>query len=222
MRNHWWWRPGWALGRRLYAWHLTFGDQTVSRGRADLRRVVGSYQARLAELPGLDLVPFEWLHLTVQSIGFAEKVAVGDLERIVAAVRRRCAALAPVTLTLGPAELQAEGIWLRVAPQAAVRRVRAAVRAGIAEVWGAARVPEAAGGFTPHVSLAYSDTDGPGDPFAAALAEIAPRSATVEFADIQAISLGRDTHLYRWETVATVLLGTRAIRGNPAPPVRGR
>jgi hypothetical protein len=73
-------------------------------------------------------------------------------------------------LTLGPTELQAEGIWLRVAPSAAVRRVRAAVRAGIAEVWGAARVPEAAGGFTPHVSLAYSNTDGPSEPYAAALA----------------------------------------------------
>jgi len=45
MRRHWWWRPGWAPGRRLYAWHLTFGDQSVSRGRAELRRVVGGYQA---------------------------------------------------------------------------------------------------------------------------------------------------------------------------------
>jgi hypothetical protein len=32
MRRHWWWRPGWRPGRRLYAWHLTFGDQTVARG----------------------------------------------------------------------------------------------------------------------------------------------------------------------------------------------
>jgi 2'-5' RNA ligase len=72
---------------------------------------------------------------------------------------------------------------------------------------GAARVPEAAGGFTPHVSLAYSDTDGPDEPFAAALGAMAPRSATVEFAAIQAISLGRDGHLYRWQTVAMVPLG---------------
>jgi 2'-5' RNA ligase len=220
MRRHWWWRPGWRTGRRLYAWHLTFGDQTDFRGRADLRGVVGAYQARLAELPGLDLVPAEWLHLTVQGIGFAE-IATSDLERIVAAVRRRCAALAPVKLTLGPAELQAEGVRLRAAPAAAVRRMRAAVRAGTAEVWGAARVPETAGGFTPHVSLAYSNTDGPDDPYAAALAGTARRSATVEFGAIQAISLGRDTHLYRWEDLATVPLGNGAIRGNHARPVRG-
>jgi 2'-5' RNA ligase len=221
MRRHWWWRPGWRPGRRLYAWHLTFGDQTVSRGHAELRRVVGDYQARLAGLPGLDLVPARWLHLTVQAVGFADEVDAGDAERIVAAVRRRCAALAPLRLTFGPAELQAEGVWLRVSPAAAVRRVRAAIRAGIAEVWGAARVPEAAGRFTPHVSLAYSNTDGPDEPFSAALAAMPPRSAAVELAAIQAISLGRDTHLYRWETLATVPFGTGAIRGNPARPVRG-
>jgi 2'-5' RNA ligase len=205
----------------LYAWHLTFGDQTISRGQADLRRVVGAYQARLADLPGLDLVPAEWLHLTMQPVGFVDEVGAADAERIVAAVRRRCAALAPVRLTLGPAELQAEGVWLRVAPQAPVRRVRAAVRAGMAEVLGPARVPDAAGGFAPHVSLAYSDTDGPDEPYAAALAELAPRSATVEVAAMQAIALSRDTHLYRWETLATVPLGTGTIRGNLARPVRG-
>jgi 2'-5' RNA ligase len=207
MRCHWWWRPGWRPGRRLHAWHLTFGDQTVSRGWAELRRVVGGYQARLAGLPGLDLVPAGWLHLTVQPVGFADQVGPGDAERIVAAVRRHCAALAPLRLTLGPAQLQAEGVWLRVAPHVAVRRVRAAVRAGIAEVWGAARVPEPAGGFTPHVSLAYSNTDGPDESFAAALAATAPRSAIVELSAVQAISLGRDAHLYRWDTLATVPLG---------------
>jgi hypothetical protein len=111
MRRHWRWRPG----RRQYAWHLTFGEQTVLRGRAQLLRVAGACQARLAGLPGLDLVPAEWLHLTVQPVGFADEVA-------------------------------------------------GAVRAGIAEVWGPARVPEAAGGFVPHVSLAYSNTDGPSEP----------------------------------------------------------
>ena len=174
--------------------------------------MVGAYQARLADLPGVDLVPFEWLHLTMQPIGFADQVDAGEVERVVAAVGRRCAAMAPVRLTLGPEELQAEGVWLRVAPAAAVRRVRVVVRAGIAEVWGAARAPEPAGGFTPHVSLAYSNTDGPPEPYAAALAEMLPRSATVELGAVQAISLGRDTHLYRWETVATVPLGTGAIR----------
>jgi hypothetical protein len=148
VRNHWWWRPGWAPGRRLYAWHLTFGDQTLTGGLASLHRVVADYQAHLAEPPGLDLVPAEWLHLTVQDVSFADEVAEDDLVRIVAAVRQRCAHLAPVRVTLGPGVFVDEGMWLRVEPAAAVRQVRAAVRAGIAEVWGAARVPGPAGGFT--------------------------------------------------------------------------
>ncbi|MFI7644183.1 hypothetical protein [Nonomuraea sp. NPDC049400] len=38
--------------------------------------------------------------------------------------------------------------------------VRRAVRNGIADVWGAARVPETEDGFVPHVSLAYSRISG--------------------------------------------------------------
>jgi hypothetical protein len=27
VRNHWWWRPGWAEGRHFYACHMTLDDQ---------------------------------------------------------------------------------------------------------------------------------------------------------------------------------------------------
>jgi hypothetical protein len=27
MRDHWWWRPGWGVGRSFYTWHITFDDQ---------------------------------------------------------------------------------------------------------------------------------------------------------------------------------------------------
>jgi 2'-5' RNA ligase len=187
VRNHWWWRPGWSPGRWMYAWHLTFGGQTVAGGVVPLRGVVAAYQARLGELPGLDLVPVEWLHVTMQDVGFADEVSEDDLARIAAAVRRRCVRLTPVRLTLGPAVLVGEGIWPRVSPTEPVRRVRAAVRAGVAEVWGASHVPKPASGFTPHVSLAYSDTDGPDEPYAATLAGMGPRSATVAVGAIQLI-----------------------------------
>lgn len=53
--------------------------------------MVGGYRAGLAGLPGLDLVPVQWLHLTVQAIGFTDVVRGGDLDQIVGAVGRRCA-----------------------------------------------------------------------------------------------------------------------------------
>jgi hypothetical protein len=144
MRNHWWWRPGWRLGRRLYTWHLTFDDQTVEQGRETLHQVVREYQARLSELPGLDLVPAKWLHITMQGLGFVDEVSAGEVQQIAAAVRRRCADLARLRLRLGPAVLDPEAIMLPVAPADAVRQLRTAMRAGIAEVWGVNRVPESA------------------------------------------------------------------------------
>jgi hypothetical protein len=50
----------------------------VAAGQAGLRQLVAGYRARLAEaeLPGLDLVPIEWLHLTVQSVGFVDEVTL--------------------------------------------------------------------------------------------------------------------------------------------------
>jgi hypothetical protein len=60
---HWWWRPGWAPGRRMYTFHVTFEDQpAVQEPAAEARQ-------RLAGLDGLDLVPGRWLHLTTQGVG---------------------------------------------------------------------------------------------------------------------------------------------------------
>ena len=59
VRNHWWWRPGWAPGRHFYACHLTFEDQP------GVQQLVLGYQATLAGLARLDLIPIRWLHLTM-------------------------------------------------------------------------------------------------------------------------------------------------------------
>jgi hypothetical protein len=221
MRRHWWWRPGWRPGRRLYAWHLTFGDQTVSRGQADLRRVVGDYQARLAELPGLDLVPAEWLHLTMQSIGFADegrhrrrradrgrgspslrRTGVGEVDARPGGAPSRGHLAAGGSNGVGPAS--AGG-----GPSRHRRGVGAGVRPRGGRRLHAARIAS----LQRHRRAGRAVRHRPG--------RDGTRSATVKLDAVQAISLGRDTHIYRWETIATVRLGTGAIRGNHAPPVRG-
>jgi len=206
MRDHWWWRPGWHAGRRFYTWHVTFDEETVGQGRAALHRLARAYQAHLA-LPGLDLVPCAWLHLTMQGVGFVDEVSDQDIARIAEAARSRCARLPPVTVTIGPARLRPEAVGLYVAPAEPVRQVRSAIRAAIGEVWGADHVPENEDEFTPHVSLAYSNADGPAEPLAAVLATLPPASATVTIRAAQLIVLRRDEHVYRWATRATVPLG---------------
>jgi hypothetical protein len=49
---------------------------------------------------------------------------------------------------------------------------------------------------------------------------VAPRTATVEVDAIQAISLGRDERLYRWETVATGPLGLHSAASRSRNPSR--
>ena len=200
MRNHWWWRPGWRVGRRLYTWHLTFEDQP------DLHLHVREWQSRL-DMPGLDLVPVQWLHLTTQGVGFIDEVDGHDVQDIVAAAVRRCAQLAPLTLTLGPALVDAEAVLLPVAPTERVGQVRAMLRDAIAEVWGADKVPEPKDGFTPHVSLAYSNREGPAAPVVEIVESLEPASTTVTIAAARLIVLERETRVYRWQVHATVPLG---------------
>jgi 2'-5' RNA ligase len=199
MRDHWWWRPGWRVGRRFYTWHLTFDSQT------DLHRVVGAYQAHL-QVSELDLVPLEGLHLTIQGVGFTNEVDQGELRDIVTAARDRCAHLSPFDLTLGPARLDPEGIMLPVAPAEPVRRLRATLREAIAQVWGDDRVPEPVEPFTPHVTMAYSNAEGPAAPLIERLNHAQPHQASAILDAVRLIELERDTHVYRWTTLVTVPL----------------
>ena len=136
VRDHWWWRPGWHVGQRAYTWHLTFAAEH------ELRRLARDYQAALAALPQVDPIPPEWLHLTMQGVGFTADVTDEDLAHVVAAVRHRLADVAPAVLTFARPVVLPEAIALPPKPAEPVHTIRGAIRAGIADVWGATKVPE--------------------------------------------------------------------------------
>ena len=206
VRDHWWWRPGWRQGRRAYTFHVIFNDGTADRVDG-LYRLVRGYQAGLEDLEGLDLIPLEWLHLTVQGVGFVDEVSQHDVQAIVAAVGKQCAALAPFDLAFGPAVVTDEGIMLPGSPEGPVQALRRALRAGIADVWGVATVPEGEA-FTPHVSVAYSNADGSSERFVQAVQAWVPEAATVRVRAASLIVLDRDARMYRWTQHASVTLGT--------------
>src|SRR5207248_8286120 len=145
LTKHWYWRPGWQPGRSFYTWHLTFA------GQAALHQLVRRVQAAL-DVPGLDLVALDSLHLTMQGVGFTNEV--DDVDAIAAAAAPRCAAVSAFRVSLGPVDPDAEGVGLLVSPWAPIQRVRDAVRDAIGSVRG--DVPEPAEGFRPHVTVAYS------------------------------------------------------------------
>ena len=200
MVNHWWWRPGWALGRRFYTWHLTFNDAP------DVTRLVHDYDAHL-NLPGLDLIPERWLHLTMQGIGFTHDVPTADVDQIVAAARARLARLEPFQIALGPADVDPEVVRLKVTPAEPVARLRAQLRGAIADVWGADQVPEDEADFTPHVSLAYSNRDADMQPILDASTSITTEPATTTIRRADLIQLHRDHQQYEWTTYVQVPLG---------------
>lgn len=202
MRDHWWWRPGWRVGRSFYTWHVTFDDQPA------VHRLATDYAPVLNDLPTLDPIPVRWLHLTMQGIGFTDEVDRADVDAIADATRDRCAALAPFTITLGPARVDPEALMLPVHPAEPVTRLRATIRAAIADVWGPDNVPEDPHGFRPHVSLAYSNAAGPAEPIIQRLAAQSATAAEITVHRAALIDLNRDHHAYEWTDIATADLRT--------------
>jgi 2'-5' RNA ligase len=199
VRNHWWWRPGWRQGRSFYTWHLTFADQP------DVARLAEHYHAILRDLPGVDPVPVQWLHLTMQGLGFTDELTTDYVDKAVAAIRARISALPPFGLRLGPVRVDPEALLLDTDPADAVRELRLAIRAGIADAWGVEHVPEQESPFTPHVSVGYINADGPAAPFVTAL-DTEPATGQATVSDAQLIVLNRDSRMYTWEPYATAHL----------------
>jgi 2'-5' RNA ligase len=183
----------------MYTWHVTFDRQPA------VLDLAARAQSRLAGLPGLDLVPARWLHLTIQGLGFTDEVADASIKPIVEASREHVAALPPPTVTVGPARTASEGVAFDVEPAEQLAKLRRALRAAIADVWGPDRVPEGQE-FTPHISVAYSNLTGPGDTYDQALAS-EDGTADLLVDAVQLIVLGRDQHMYEWSTRADLRLG---------------
>jgi hypothetical protein len=213
MRDHWWWRPGWRTGRRMYTWHVTFDHQDR------LHELVRAYQQVLAEFPGLDVIPQRWLHLTMQGVAFTDSISAQALSDIIAAARKRLAGHHPVTLTVGPAIIDPEAIMLKVRPAGALVPVRNRLRAAIADVLGAPGVPEPEA-WAPHVSIAYSNADGVAAPYAKALSTVSLKPVDLDVTAAHLIELNRDTRLYQWVTTAEVPLpgSSSPVTAQPTDP----
>jgi 2'-5' RNA ligase superfamily protein len=197
MADHWWWRPGWKPGRRMYTWHFTFDGQPA------VHELAASYQERLADLPGLDLIPARWLHLTTQGVGFTDEVSDEEVTALLDASTGRLEGFASQRVTLGPARVTPEAILLDVTPAEGLAAIRRELRAAITDVLGAARLGES-DEWTPHVSVAYSNSTGPQAPYVAAVADRG--TAETMITTVELIVLGRDQHLYEWTTRGDVQL----------------
>jgi len=198
MTNHWWWRPGVRPDRRLYVWHILFADQQ------EVPPLAQSCQALLAQVPGLDLVPKPWLHMTTQIIGFADEISDAEIESMREEATKRLQLLAPVPVALGRPLFHSEAVMLGARPARALDPVREAIRDAIANtrVHQLADAPD----WTPHLTIAYSNREAPAAPVIEAMRE-APPAIDVVVKQVSLVSQKRVGRLYRWDRIADVPLG---------------
>ncbi|MEV5895793.1 2'-5' RNA ligase family protein [Nonomuraea fuscirosea] len=205
VRSHWWPREGWWPGRLVYTWHLTF------EGAPQLHRLAERYQQALAAVGGHDPVPAQWLHLTVQSVGWVDEVSDERLEQVIRAVAVRLGRLAPVEVTFDRPAVMGEGVALTPAPAEPLREIWGEIRNGVAEVAGEAPMAaEQVEGFHPHVSLTYINTPGMARPYVEALSGVDAEPVRVNVDRVTLIVQNRVLEpewVYRWSTHAVVPLG---------------
>jgi 2'-5' RNA ligase len=199
--NHWWWRPGWRPGRRMYTFFLTFEDNlAVAEGLTQL------YGPRI-DRPGLDVVPPVWLHMTIQGLAFTDQISVEDAKAVADSAKRRCSSLTPLQVDLGPPVVASEGVLLIASRIDELRQLKTSLLQAGSEVLGPTPILQPQPSFTPHVTLAYSNGSGPTDAVALSVASVQSQSTSVTFHAVQLICLSRDTRLYTWTPVSSIPLG---------------
>lgn len=212
VRDHWWWRPGWAEGRHFYACHLTLDDQP------ELRGLVADYQKALAGMPGIDLIPPQWLHLTMQGIGFTDQISKAELDAVGDALTTGLASIEQPAVQFQYLTVHPEAIYLKAHPAAALYSLRVKMHEAAASVLGPEKFsdpPPGQAAFLPHVSIGYINRDGESRPIAAALGSLTTRPVDVTFAEAHLLEYHRDHRMYEWTSDTHIPIGKSATSAVP-------
>jgi len=152
LADHWTWRPDWTTERACLLWYITFTEPQ----HAELHRLTRAVHDGLADEPTIDPVPLPWLHLTLDDVGFEDRLGPGEVADVVAAVFARIGDLPPPRVTLGPVTTMADALVLAVEPEAALVGLRDLLRSCTDAVLpGSTTLLDE---FWPHVTLAYANT----------------------------------------------------------------
>ena len=200
LSSHWWWRPGWVMGRRIYTMHLTMEDSPEVLALAERLRPT------IDAAPSLEPVPPEWLHLTMNGIGFTDEVSPARLEDVAGPIFEAWEAGGAHPLEFTGSFLAPAGFMLTSPIPPWLAEANRIQRRSVERVLG----PRGWGDFEPHVTLAYAndraDLQEVATGLRTAIASEAPRISVRPVFTL--MSLGRDREVYEWEVV----------RRSPSPP----
>lgn len=207
--NHWTPLPGWTPERSLLACYVTLEDQPEAQA------VIDAYQRRLADVPELDLIQRQWLHVTVQGIGFLDVLAPGSLPQLADSLQRRLARVPAPTVVIDPPEISQDAVHLPLAPADGLVRVRQAVRSAAADTLGLPEpyaLPGQDGDYRPHVSIAYANGPAPCDRVRDRLDAVAHAPTTLRFGTLSVLALRRVDRTWQWSDEVRLGLGVRIGR----------
>lgn len=195
--DHWWWRPGWGPGARYFTFHLTFEDATT------LHAAARAFHESVRGVAAVDVVPLEWLHLTMTGVGFIADVDERTLDAVADEVFAAASGLDTLPLRFDRAFVSPEGFGIASRPADwldGLRRIQL-------DAVGTVRDTTHDSTFQPHVSLAYFS----GSADLARLEDAAsavPGEVVVARPRLSLIELGRDDRVYTWRVVRQLILGT--------------
>jgi 2'-5' RNA ligase len=196
-----WNRPGWWPGRASYHWMV------LTRPNSAVLDLVRQVQSGLAEHSGLDLVASDALHLTVSRVGWESDVPLGQLPRLAAAARARCADLKSLELEVGPLAGSRGAIRLSVAPWDDLLRLHDRLRAATIDVLGETATPPPRSAFRPHLGVAYSRRVQPAGPLVQAVEALRPLPRALQVVSAaELVRLERADRGYLVQPVHTVQL----------------
>ncbi|RJQ74558.1 hypothetical protein D5S17_22470 [Pseudonocardiaceae bacterium YIM PH 21723] len=200
MRNHWWWRPGWRYGRRLYTWMLTF------EGQRQLHAQVNRYQRALQTLDGFDLTPLEWLHVTLQPVGFTDEVGDDRIRAIVDSAQDQLRDLGTLRLSFRPPSIGLETVSLPVQPSGALQQLNQSIRDTTLRALGQ-EPGKPAEPRVPRLDVAYSHSTTFAAFAAATIADTGGEPVTAELSGATLVAMHRDHQMYEWTVVDSIKFG---------------
>jgi 2'-5' RNA ligase len=198
LHEHWRWRPDWPPERECLWWYLTFEDAP------ELARLAHEVTSALTASAYLDVIPPDWLHLTLREVGYADSLSDDDVATFVATASRRLALFESLALEVGPVGMLDGAVALCVRPAHAVQRLRDQLPGHSTQPLAEDMpYPVAA---PPHVSLAYVARD-----CRSADLRLAPGSATsrvgVRVSHVVLASVTRRDRHYQWTVRARLPFG---------------
>lgn len=203
MSTHWWQRPHRRPGRAEYHWHMLFG------GQPKVLELAALAQRKLDGLPGLDLVPLQWLHLTTLVVGYADQVPKPAVTSMVDTATNLMADIEPIEVSLGRVYYHPEAVVLLVDPPGALDPVLSAVSIAAREAGCEGR--PGTDPWVPHISVAYSNGSFPAGPAFAALGRRVPETE-ITISSVSLVAQTQVGHSWQWEPVADVTLGAGLVR----------